>query len=77
MKFVSKLFAVSVLIVGIAIQPVGAANDRFMEVMEKGKIVIGVKADYKPWGFRNESGEIVGMEIDMAKDVADTIRRGA
>ncbi|MGB0866000.1 MAG: transporter substrate-binding domain-containing protein [Granulosicoccaceae bacterium] len=50
-----------------------AENDRFKAVLEKGKIVIGVKADYKPWGFRNESGEIVGMEIDMAQDVADTL----
>ena len=41
--------------------------------MERGKLVVGVKADYKPWGFRNESGEIVGMEVDMAKDVAETM----
>lgn len=50
-----------------------AANDRFKSVLEKGKLVVGVKADYKPWGFRNDSGEIVGMEIDMAKDVADKL----
>ena len=46
------------------------ANDRFKSVLEKGKLVVGVKADYKPWGYRNDTGEIVGMEIDMAKDVA-------
>ena len=45
-------------------------NDRLMKVLDRGKIVIGVKADYKPWGFRDSSGELVGMEIDMAKDVA-------
>ncbi|MGB0848141.1 MAG: transporter substrate-binding domain-containing protein [Thiolinea sp.] len=50
-----------------------AANDRFKAVLEKGKLVVGVKADYKPWGFRNDSGEIVGMEIDMAQDVADRL----
>ena len=38
--------------------------------MSRGKIVVGVKADYKPWGFRNSDGNIVGMEIDMAADVA-------
>ncbi|MEM7177139.1 MAG: transporter substrate-binding domain-containing protein [Pseudomonadota bacterium] len=48
-------------------------NDVWNKVMEKGKIVIGVKADYKPWGFRDANGELVGMEIDMAKDVADTM----
>lgn len=45
-------------------------NDRWNSVMERGKIVVGVKADYKPWGFRDENGNIVGMEVDMAADVA-------
>ena len=45
-------------------------NDTWNKVMSRGKIVVGVKADYKPWGFRNSDGNIVGMEIDMAADVA-------
>ncbi|MGI9451128.1 MAG: transporter substrate-binding domain-containing protein, partial [Geminicoccaceae bacterium] len=48
-------------------------NDVWNKVMESGKIAIGVKADYKPWGFRDESGELVGMEIDMANEVAATL----
>jgi polar amino acid transport system substrate-binding protein len=50
-----------------------AANERFMKVLERGKLVVGVKADYKPWGFRDSSGALVGMEIDMAQDVADAL----
>lgn len=45
-------------------------NEVWNKVMERGKVVIGVKADYKPWGFRDESGDLVGMEIDMAQEVA-------
>ena len=45
-------------------------NDRWNSVIERGKIVVGVKADYKPWGYRDENGNIVGMEVDMAADVA-------
>ena len=41
--------------------------------MERGKLVVGVKADYKPWGYRDESGAIVGMEVDMAQAVADAM----
>ncbi len=48
-------------------------NDVFKKVMTAGKIVVGVKADYKPWGFKDPSGAIVGMEVDMAQDVADTM----
>jgi polar amino acid transport system substrate-binding protein len=50
-----------------------AANERFKKVLERGKLVVGVKADYKPWGFRDPSGKLVGMEVDMAQDVADAL----
>jgi len=46
-------------------------NDTWNKVMERGKLIVGVKADYKPWGFRDSDGNVVGMEIDMAQDVAD------
>ncbi|MCJ7830802.1 MAG: transporter substrate-binding domain-containing protein, partial [Desulfobacterales bacterium] len=48
-------------------------NDVWKKVMERGTLVVGVKADYKPWGFRDASGALVGMEIDMAQDVADAM----
>ena len=35
-------------------------------IQEKGELVVGVKADYKPWGFRSQNGEVVGMEVDIA-----------
>ena len=38
-------------------------NDVWNKVMKRGKIVIGVKADYKPWGYRSSNGELVGMDI--------------
>ena len=40
------------------------------KIKEKGEIVIGVKGDYKPWGFLDETGKNIGMEIDMANDIA-------
>ena len=48
-------------------------NEIWKEIMGRGKIVVGVKAGYKPWGFTSESGEIIGMEIDMARDVANAM----
>lgn len=48
-------------------------NETFKQIMERGVIRVGVKADYKPWGYRDESGGIIGMEIDLARDVADTM----
>ncbi len=48
-------------------------NDTWNKVMERGKVVVGVKADYKPWGYRDQDGNLVGMEIDMAQSVADAM----
>ena len=36
-------------------------------------LVVGTKADYKPFGFRDPSGAIVGFEPDIAKLVADKL----
>jgi len=66
------------LSVAVGLSAAGAAqaeckNDTLKKVLDRGKIVAGVKADYKPWGFRDSSGNLVGMEIDMARDVADSL----
>ena len=45
-------------------------NDVWKKIMSRGKVVVGVKADYKPWGFRNEEGGLIGMEVDMAEAAA-------
>jgi polar amino acid transport system substrate-binding protein len=59
----------------VAALPAQAActNDTMKKVLDRGKIVVGVKADYKPWGYRDSAGNLVGMEIDMAKDVAEAL----
>jgi polar amino acid transport system substrate-binding protein len=47
-----------------------ASADTLDNVKAKGTLVVGVKADYPPWGMRDQAGNIVGLEIDMANDVA-------
>ena len=47
--------------------------DTLDDIKKKGTLVVGVKADYPPYGFRDPSGQIVGMEVDMAKQVADKL----
>src|ERR1700721_3050933 len=42
-------------------------------IHERGTLIVGVKADYKPFGFRDPSGAIIGFEPDLAKDVADRL----
>ena len=50
--------------------PAAAQSDTLASVKQKGKLVVGVKADYKPFGYTDPSGKIVGLEVDLANDVA-------
>lgn len=41
------------------------------DIKEKGYFVLGLDADFAPMGFTDESGEIVGFDIDLAKAAAE------
>ena len=46
------------------------AADGVDAIKARGTLNVGVKADYKPFGFRDPSGAIVGIEPDLAADFA-------
>jgi polar amino acid transport system substrate-binding protein len=50
-----------------------AAAQTLDKVKQRGVLVVGTKADYKPFGFRDPAGNITGFEPDLAKDVADRL----
>jgi polar amino acid transport system substrate-binding protein len=50
-----------------------AAAQTLDKIKQRGALVVGSKADYKPFGFRDPSGNIVGFEPDMAKDIAERL----
>lgn len=41
--------------------------------LDKDKLVMGLDDTFAPMGFRDENGEIVGYDIDLAKAIADKI----
>jgi polar amino acid transport system substrate-binding protein len=43
------------------------------DIKARGELIAGVKADYPPFANRDNSGEIVGLEVDLAKDLADRL----
>lgn len=67
MKLFTGLAAMVAVLVAIAAP---ALADRLDDIKQRGKLIVGVQQDFKPWGFKNEKGEIVGLEIDLAKDLA-------
>ncbi|MDP4025243.1 transporter substrate-binding domain-containing protein [Methylobacterium sp. NEAU 140] len=46
------------------------AADGVDAIKKRGTLIVGVKADYKPFGFRDPSGAIIGLEPDLAADLA-------
>jgi polar amino acid transport system substrate-binding protein len=49
----------------------GAGGDQSLTyVMERGKLILGLDDSFPPMGFRNENNEIVGYDVDLAKEAA-------
>jgi polar amino acid transport system substrate-binding protein len=70
-----NLFNIFVVVV-LALLLVGGnvmAEDSLAEIKEKGTMVVGLDDSFPPMGFRDESGEIVGFDIDLAKEAAKRI----
>jgi polar amino acid transport system substrate-binding protein len=67
-----KRFLVLGLLLLAAIAP-ARADDTLAAIKQKGVLVVGVKTDYRPWGFLDADGKNVGLEIDLAKEVAQRL----
>ena len=48
-------------------------TDSFETMKEKGEIVVGLDDTFVPMGFRNNKGEIVGFDVDLAKEIFSRI----
>lgn len=44
-------------------------DNSLQKVMDKGELVLGLDDAFPPMGFKDENGEIVGFDIDLAKEV--------
>ncbi len=49
------------------------SDDSLNAIMERGKFVVGLDDSFPPMGFRDENNEIVGFDIDLAKEVASRL----
>ena len=48
-------------------------DQSLQKVLDAGQLVLGLDENYPPMGFRDESGEIVGFDIDMAQEVCNRL----
>ena len=73
-KQVKRLMTVTGLSLALSFSMVlPAMADALGDIADRGKIVVGVKADYAPWGMRDAEGNVVGMEHDMLASFAQYV----
>lgn len=64
------LLAASFLFAAGTKEQASGADNSLQKIMDKGQMVMGLDDTFPPMGFRNEKGEIVGFDVDLAKEVA-------
>ena len=74
---IAKILTAALL--GLVVTGAAAKADVLDDIKKRGTLIVGVKADYKPFGFRDPSGGIIGIEPDLAGplEVAEHPRRPA
>lgn len=50
-----------------------ALADRLQEIHDRGRLIVGVKEDYAPFGFRDANSELAGYDVDVARGFAEVI----
>ena len=51
----------------------GHARD-MQAITQSGELKVGVPGDYAPLAFHNQAGELLGYDVDMAKDLGKTLK---
>lgn len=49
----------------------GQTDDSLDKILESGEFVLGLDDSFPPMGFRNDDNEIVGFDVDLAREVTD------
>lgn len=72
MRTIAKTIAAGLgaLSLAVAFAGTASAEGKLQEVLSRGKLIVGTGSTNPPWHFRDESNELVGFDIEMAKIVA-------
>lgn len=60
---------VALVLVGLSSASMLVTNVQAQTIEEGDKVVIGFDDTFAPFGFKNEKGEIVGFDVDLAKEM--------
>jgi polar amino acid transport system substrate-binding protein len=67
----SLSFGLSIgLVAGLVAAPWVAEAAELEEIQQRGYLIVAVKDNVPPLGFRDDSGELAGLEVDLARRLA-------
>lgn len=69
-----KIFALCMMLI-LAVTALAGCGSNSAQKEESKKIVVGLDDSFPPMGFKDEKNEIVGFDIDLAKEVAKRLGR--
>lgn len=72
----NKLFITTILCLALFLTGCNTneqSKDTLSKIQERGKLIVGVKYDTKPFGYFNHKHELVGLDVDLAKTIAKNI----
>ena len=75
-KIILSIFMSAIILMSLGCSEknsAGTEDNSLQKVKDAGKLVLGLDDTFAPMGFRDDSGEIVGFDIDLAKEVASRI----
>ena len=68
-KLIALLCAMMMVLSACAL----AEDDSLQKILDKGTFVLGLDASFPPMGFTDDYGNIVGFDIDVAKEVCNRL----
>lgn len=69
----SVIFRYWAFILAACLFPVTALAAELKEIQERGYLIVAVKDNLRPLGFRDETGNLQGLEIDLARRLAEEL----
>jgi len=69
MKKLTALILALILVLASAAMAEAPADNSLAAVLEKGYLILGLDDSFPPMGFNDENGNIVGFDVDLAKEV--------
>lgn len=72
-KVLSGVMAVAFLFTGCGSTDKTGSDQSWDKIKEAGELVLGLDDSFPPMGYRDDNNEIVGYDIDLAKEVASRL----